>query len=329
MKKIVLFLFGLIGFPLFAQQSAHEQFVSPAEIFIGDTVQIKYYFQTGADLIDGDSQELTVEYDAFKKFSSLCFVKKASLKRTGSDYTFFMDVIPWQVGELNIPPFDIAALINLSLKDSDAATGNYIVDIDPVVIKSIVQRTGKNQIQPPQGPVTVPGTTAFLIVAVIFALILFVLLLVALFKIPAIKEWLEDFFAARKAKKNVRRTLKNLKKLLKKSGKILDDKFFAASIQKILRNYCENRFACSFDSLTTDEISPFFLQLAGGEFTELQDKGVLLMYEIFRRCDYIRFAGSAPEVFIGDSQREGLVQKAVDLVEIFETDEEEETDADI
>lgn len=329
MKKVLLSFFAFAVFPLFAQQSAHEQFVSPAEAFIGDTVQVKYYFQTGADLIEVDSLELTVEFDAFKTFSDLCFVKKATLRRTGSDYTLFMDVIPWHVGEINIPPFDIASLVNSSLKDSESATGTYIVDIDPIYIKSIVQHTGKNQLQPPQGPMTVPGTTAFLIVAVIFALILFVALLVVLFKIPVIREWLEKVFAERSAKKNVRDTNKSLKKLLKKSPKIEDDKYFAASIQKILRNYCEKRFACNFESLTTDEIAPVILEIAGGEFSPVQDKGVSLMYEIFRRCDFVRFASTLNLKLFNAGEREVMVQKALDLVEIFETEEEEETDADL
>lgn len=326
-KKLLCFLVSafLFSSAVFSQESSHTQIVSPDIIYLGDTVTVRYQFKTGAALLSEPSLSLTTDYDAFKRMSSYCFVKKADISCSGSEYILTLEVIPWRTGSLNIPPFDVNTLIHRSQNESGDFSA-YMVDPDPFNVNSLVERTGINTIQPPAGPLTVPGTTAFLIVAAIVLVIIFTAILYVLFKIPAIRSFFADSRAVRNARKNARNTIRALKKLLKTLQKNDDDKYFALCLQSILREYCSRRFENDFEPLTTSEIIPFLTEIAGGELSELQEKGALLIYEIFKRCDYVRYANTGNSELFLFYERKELVNNAIKTVEIFETEEQEEAD---
>jgi len=323
MKKVLCSLAAFLTFTVIlpAQDSAHKQTVFPNTIYLGDTVQIRYQFKTGAELMDTPSMELTADFDAFKRMESFCHVNKASISCTGSEYTLFLEVIPWKTGSVNIPPFDVNTLIHRS-KNEAGDFGSYLVDIDPITVNSLVEKTGINTIQPPSGPLTVPGTTAFIIVAAVVVLAVFTLLMYILFKIPAIGAFFALSRAQRNARKNARNTIRALRKLLKSQQKNEDDKYYALCLQTILREYLNRRFENDFEPLTTSEIVPFLTEITGGELTELQEKGALLIYEIFKRCDYVRYANTDNKELFLFYERKELVNNGVKAVEIFETEEE-------
>lgn len=321
MKKLIPFI-SLILFCSFTySQDKHRQYVSPDTVYLGENVHIKYDFQTGADFFDGETIELTTDYDSFNRRYRDFFVKKMSLSCLGSEYTLHMDIIPWKTGTLEIPPFDLNALVKKSGTDNSSP---FYITLEPVQVHSIAAKLGVNQLEPPEGPKTVPGTTAFLVLAFIAAFIILSLIFFALLKLPVFKKFLIERHYAYRTRKNAGNARSQLKRLWKNSSRIQDDKKYALKVQEIMRSYCNGRFTDGFEALTPPQFYAYFTELAGGDITERQEEGVMSLMQIFSRCDYIRFATDETTMLFDPNERRDMVKNACAVIENFESDERRE-----
>ena len=336
--KMLTFLFVLIltALPI---QAENLQLVMPKIIYIGDTVEVRYIFHSNATIFDGDfavkpstKLSLRTDFDYFRLNASDFTVTSANLEKLNSEYTLTLNLIPWKTGFCVIPPFNLANLVRFTLESegifsTSASNFPFIVSLSPIEVKSLVKKTGIHNFLPQSGPLTLPGTTFFLVILAIISMIIFAALIYTLLHLPKIAHFIENFTYLYSLKKNSRKTIKKLLNLQKESEKITSDKEYASQIQHILRNFLNKRFGTDFSSVTTSGIAHLFNELMGGDLNENQAESIETLQEIFNRLDFIRFAQNARFLPAGEnsdtSERSSITEKAVHLVESFDLEGEE------
>jgi len=329
----------LLSAPSHAQ---NLQLVMPKIIYIGDTVEIRYIFHSEAKIFGGEFSEsastflnLNTEYEFFKANAADFTVTKATLEKQNAEYTLTLTVHPWKTGFLQISPFNLTTLVNSSLdfsrireKHTMAITFTpFIIELSPIEIKSLVEKTGSHNFQPQVTPLTLPGTTTILVILAIIAFILFASILFALLHLPKIARFLGNISYMYSLKKNSRKTIRKILQLQKNSSTIVADKDYAEKLQHILRDFLNKRFGTDFSSIITSKIYAEFSELCGGTMSEQQQNIVESLLSIFTRLDYVRFAEngrfSQKNENNGENERFTISESAVHLVEDFDTEEEE------
>ena len=314
------------------------QIVMPKIIYIGDTAEVRYIFHSDAEifgksfpLTENTSISLRTDFHFFKANESNFTVTSADIRRTGSEYTLTINIIPWKTGFCVIPPFNLASLVRFSLESEYGIETHsaipFIVSLSPIEVKSLVQKTGNNSFMPQSGPLTLPGTTLFLVIIAIVSLILFSALVFVILHLPGIARFIDNFTYLYSLKRNSRKTIKKILLLQKDSAKIPSDKDFAAELQHILRIFLKKRFSTDFSSVTSAKIPLLFTQIMGGSLSEKQENCVNTLLEIFNRLDYIRFAENAhfleTDKTDGINERISLAERSIRLIENFDSEEEE------
>ncbi|MBR6913855.1 MAG: hypothetical protein IKN34_08665 [Treponema sp.] len=318
-KTFLIFIFLQFSFLLNAVEGG-TQFVFPKNIYVGDDVEISYTFRTEINLLfdDFDSEsdfstlKLTSDFSGFNKLSDKCFVKNASITRTGTEYTLLINAVVWKTGTIDFQPFDLVSLIYLSLPEEKFAEsrGVFWIDLEPFEVGSIAEKNGVVSFLRHASPILLPGTK-FLIILLSVSLVVAVFLLVFFFMhVPAISDFFSRVLLAATMKRNSRIAVRHLRKLLKKSPSF-DDREFAAEFQKILRKFLCSHFKEDLSCATTNDLSrkfaKIFLDDVPVEFERFVD--------IFARTDYIRFAhGKSDSSFIKNAEideRKNLVDEVV------------------
>lgn len=329
----------LISAPGHAQ---NLQLVMPKIVYIGDTVEIRYIFHSEAKLFGGEFSDspsaflnLNTDYEFFKANSADFTVTKATLEKQNAEYTLTLTVNPWKTGFLQISPFNLTTLVNSSLdfsrireKHTMAITFTpFIIELSPIEIKSLVEKTGTHNFQPQITPLTLPGTTTILVILAIIAFILFASILFVLLHLPKIAHFLENLSYLYSLKKNSHKTIRKILQLQKSSSTIIADKDFAEKLQHILRDFLNKRFGTDFSSITTSKIYAEFSALCGGTMSDHQQNTVESLLSIFSRLDYVRFAENGSFLKENESndknERITITENALHLVEDFDREEKE------
>lgn len=323
------FLFFLtVTSSLFAE---NLQIVMPRLIYIGDTVEIHYIFHSDANFI-GESESppvaqipLRTDYSLFAAQEEDFTVTHASLEKHGSEYTLNLRVIPWKTGFCQIPPFSLSSLLAFSQNEGSVKNAPaFVINLSPIEVKSLVQKTGNRSFLPQANPLVLPGTTALLVIFGIFAIIIFAVLLYILLHLPKVVRLIEKFSYLYSLKKNSRKSIKKLLALQKESPKISSDKDFSEKVQHILRDFLKRRFGRDFSSVTTKALYPIFLDLSGGELGEHQGNAVEGVISLFSRLDFVRFSENGNLLPAsengGKSERESLCENAIRIIEEFDDD---------
>lgn len=333
----VIFAFFFLLKPLFADDM---QIVLPKIVYIGDTVEIRYVFHSDARLFSGDFStkpnarlNLRTDYLLFKASEEDFTIRSAFLEKINSEYTLSLTVVPWKTGYLSIPQFNLNSLVNFS---SNFAVGKqvsfvsvpFIVNLSPVEVRSLVKKTGVQSFMPPSSPLTLPGTAALLVIIGIVSLILFSFVIFVLIRIPQIAKFFRRLSYLLSLKKNTRRAIKNISRLMKSSSKIKSDKEFARMLQNLIREFLGKRFSHDFSSVTTGKLYNFFLDLCAGDMDENQERPVEKLFSIFLRLDYIRFSKDAAFLVQGkhksQNERFTICKDAIGMVRDFDSESQEE-----
>ena len=279
MKKFLLILsFFLCFSPFYSQTLMNETFtVLPKDVYIGDLIEIRYSFTTNINLTDDLSLELTLPESSDYQINSV------TLSGTNGNYTLQISCIPWKVGNIDIPKIDLSEY-------SETVTTSFAIDIPSITVLSIVEQTEKKDIRPIIAPQLIPGTTWIIYIGIIIIILLVVLLVYFLLHAKSIVTKYRDFSINRVAKRNLRKTTKQLKKLNKKATKYTD-KDFAKALSQISRQFLTTRFSKNFYSVSSSkiyqEINEVFCDLLPDEIIEK----IETISNILSRCDYIRFSG--------------------------------------
>ncbi|MBQ7159102.1 MAG: hypothetical protein IJS09_06750 [Treponema sp.] len=272
------------------------QIFMPKTACVGDTAELRYIFHTDVPLLPDDQTHADVPTDlpAFVKQSDNCTVLSATLDKFGSEYTLSLTIVGWKPGQIDFTPFTIQG---------------FLIDLDPVQIYSVVEKTGAQGFRPASPPLVVPGTTVVLGIFAVLFLIVLSGAIFALFHIPAIADFLTQSRAERLARRNMRETLKKLRALAAKSNS-MEDKRFCAAIQHIMRGYLSKRFAYNFASVHTAALYETISDICGGDLADEQDTMVQTLVSLFSRTDFIRYA----EGRLNEEERETLLATATDVV---------------
>lgn len=338
MKKLVSFLFSLILFFSFSYAQDYEdasQVILPIDVYIGDHAEIRYSFRSAIDFFPG--QEEVEHKDLENPFAGLednFSVVKAELYRDNMEYTVRFVIVPWKVGTISFPSFDLNKALGLKSAEqfSDSEEINepeFIVALYPVQIKSIVEKTGNTQMMPPVPPIIIPGTTYVIFVIILGTLIILILLFRFLFRFNSIRQKWNLYLQKRAYVKNADEAVKKIKKLLK--GAKVTDIEFCSTLQSITRDYLDFRFDYRFSAMPSSSIPKVFVNICAGEIPSEISEAVENITAMFVRTDYIRYAHDSIDSQLYPPQehqaalikheRRHLAQMIIDAIESFESEE--------
>lgn len=317
MKKLifaVISLLSVFSVRVFAQSDI-KQMSFPKRIYIGDTAEIHYTFGSGVDFFPEEEQrdEKNLFFSAlpFKSDNEAFTLQKAVIQKNGPLYTVVLIFIPWKVGYIDFPEFDLYAAV------FGSSTIPFIIDPKPVEIASIISDPdmGLKSFAP---PLLFPGTIYFVYIFVAVILGILVFIIQAAIRWQTISDKVKQKKLLRRYAKNSRNALRQLKKLEKKSAKI-NDVIFCTAIQHIFRKYLTVRMGIDFHTLTTNQFISYFNDATCGVLDGFVIDNMEAIVEIFRRMDYIRFAQNSLEAKKLPKEKYAAVLHAGEREETIET----------
>lgn len=307
MKKhfILPLLFFTFALSLFAQEASEnlvQQVLIPREVYVGDAARIEYSFRSPVDFfslalpeqITDDVLTIDSQQDAFVSVSDKCTITQILLIRNGLSYNFIIDFIPWKPGTIDFPEFDLASVCvyNNPTAAFDGRHNVYSLDLTPVQIASITEYLNVSNIQSPEKPALLPGTTYILSAFIFVSILLFIFILIFLIRFKKIKAWFINKRERRKYRRNSHATKRRFKQLLKSN---MADADFAAAWQETMKNYLAYRFRSHFASVTSKKILEHIKEISGDKLTAGQITSLEYLTNIFIRTDYIRYAQNSIE----------------------------------
>lgn len=340
---------------LFCQDSEEvSQVVLPIEVYVGDQAEIRYTFRSAIDFFAGKENVDHLDLqNPFTELDSKFSVKKAELYQNGMEYTVRFVVVPWTVGIINFPSFNLNDALKTEKGDlivqpknnsesedlqfensSDENLDNsekalFFVALYPIEVKSIVEKTGNNQIRPPVPPMIVPGTTYILFFLILIFIILLIFIFRILFKFNSIRRKWNLYLKKKAFKKNAEDAIKKIKRLLKNSK--LTDIEFCSNLQFITRNYLEFRFDYRFTAISSTSIRGTFEKICAGSIPNEIAYAVENIAAMFVRTDYIRYAHdsidsrlyppSEHQAVLVKTERKSLSEMILKAIECFESEE--------
>lgn len=326
MKKLifaVISLLSVFSVRIFAQSDI-KQMSFPKRIYIGDTAEIHYTFGSGVDFFPDeenvDEKNLLFAALPFECDNNDFTLQKAFIQKNGPLYTVVLIFIPWKVGFIDFPEFDLYSAV------FGSSTIPFNIDPKPVEINSII--TDQNAVlRPFASPLLFPGTIYFVyaFIAVVLGALIFIVQ--AVIRWQTISDKLKQKRILRKYARNSRQALRQLKKLEKKSAKI-NDVIFCTAIQHIFRKYLTGRFGVDFCAVTTNQFMTVFNNITGGVLGGFFIDNMEAIVEIFRRMDYVRFAQNSLEskrlpkekyaAILHEGEREEILNTSRAIIKLFD-----------
>lgn len=344
MKRLfVLFLtiMTFTGLCAFSQEDeSASQVVLPIEVFVGDHAEIRYTFRSAIDFFPGEGElerkDLVNPYEGLEDSFS---VVKAELYRTDMEYTVRFVIVPWKVGTIAFPAFNLNTALGISAqKDKNAESEEALepefnVALYPVQIKSIVEKTDNRQMMPPAPPIIIPGTTYVIFLLVLSAVVILILFFRILLKFNSIRQKWNRYLQKRAYKKNAEETIKKIKKLAKIK---VSDIEFCSTLQLVTRKYLDFRFSRPFSAISSTSIRKIFEDICLGEIPSEISAAVDDLTAMFIRTDYIRYAHDSidsqlyppaeHQAALVKHERKTLSEMVVKAINVFESDEEDAAD---
>ncbi len=288
LKRILFFCAAFFASWNFFPQTETRQMVLPKRIFVGDTAELHYTFNSNVDFFPNeetlDEKPLIFEKLPFDFDNEDFTLQKAMIQKNGLLYTVVLIFTPWKVGILDFPQFDL-----LSAVFGNSNSVPFLIDPQPIEISSIITKDEDSSFRGIKGPLLFPGTIYVIYAAVVLFVVILIFVLHTILKWQEISAGFRQKKILRKYAKNARNALRQFKKLEKNSLRI-NDVAFCLAVQQIFRYYLTVRFGRKFDALSTEQISSAFEELTGGAMSDFLRENVSSVQEIFRRADYIRFA---------------------------------------
>lgn len=289
LRKLIFVIYILSALNCFAE----EQVVTPKEIFVGDTAELRYIFQSQNDLflmadpsrVKGDVIVLDHTSDVFLNLEEKCFVKQAVLQRVGITYTLIMTFVPWVTGKIEFPELNLNELCG---NVSDASP--FLIQFSPVTVTSILKKTESAAEGSPISPLLLPGTNyiLWLLISALIIILVFVGIVIAKFSFIVGK-----FISIKENLGYSRNAILTKRKLYALKKKTCSDADFACKWQQIMRSYLEYRFGSSFSSVTSSVFVSTITDMTGDMLNMEQENAVFSLQSLFQRTDYIRYAGGS------------------------------------
>lgn len=313
------------------------QIYMPLEIYVGDVVELKYSFRSAVDFFSDViiEKEIDVERFPFENSGDLFTVKGARFIRNDKDFVILMQIIPWRAGVMNIPNFDLYSVLGMDESERNKNI-SYTVLFEPIEIKSIIEKTGCNEIQSPLPPFIIPGTTYVIFGIVLFAIILLVVFFRMIIKISDFKQYISMLKVRYARRRNSVIALRKVKRLLRTPS--ISDIEFCAGLQNLTRAYLSFRFDYPFASASAISVRECFRTICLGDIPTDIAYSVEDLTSMFIRTDYIRYAHdsldskrepqSEYQARLAKNERKSLSEMVVKAIKLFES-EQQEGDANV
>lgn len=312
--------------------------LTPSDVTVGERAQLVYRF-TSEEPFPLQKFSLTEKDGLIIKANEAGFYSIYSLQfeSDGSEYAMVIDFIPWKAGELVFAPFDFSSLAgnssevagavaetageNLAAEadaqseiEAETQTQDYIIQIPPVLIRSVTKETGISTLQPPSPPLVIPGTTYTVYLSVLVCALLVTLATFVLLRFRQIRALCRNVWLNTKRRRNAHKFLRLLKSFAAAKKSFSDDVFSAEKISKEIRVYLERRFALPFESAVTGEI----VNVADGLFKPCCIESLAVVQKVLARCDELRFSGEDARKVFADGERSSLAAQLKEAVLHFE-----------
>lgn len=339
MKKncAVLLLWMCVFVSYFSAEEASFSLI-PQEFFVGDEVKALYSFTSHDAYLSDLTEKGPFSFSSPNLFTAAGFdcdcsdiqISKNTNALQKNSYVLTITFYPYITGLIDIPPFDLGELIR-SAYDEDTSREEKAqsktsfsaihIDIPSFSVMPILSRYPADTIRPPHGPVIIPGTTYVLYgIAALFVLVVGLIIYIFL-KFEKLAKKAGALYRFLFMSVNLKKSLREIKKLQKK-GSELSPSEFALKIVVILRTFLEKRFFLPFSCACTDELQGLFNERFQETFSSDQHEAVHRLYELFLRCDFIRFSSVQKDAHtLGSDERKRLIQKASELLLFFEKGE--------
>ena len=307
--------------------------LTPSDVTVGERTQLVYRFETEQpfplkDVTLTEKDEIIIKANEAGGYS----ISSIQFESNGSDCAMAIDFIPWKAGELVFVPFDFSSIIVDDLVDETAInendgdqSENYIIQVPPVMIRSVTEETGISALQPPSPPLVIPGTTYTVYLAVFVCALFVMLCTFVLLKFRQIRELCRNIWANTKRRHNVHKFIRLLKSFVNAKGSFSDDVYSAERISKQIRIYLEGRFALPFETAVTGEI----ISVAEGAFKECCMESLATVQKVLVRCDELRFSGDDQQKVFAKDERNALAAQLKASVLHFEKFHEIESDINV
>lgn len=334
MKKLFalcLFIVSVFNFAVYSQESEDvSQVVLPVEVYIGDQTEVLYIFHSAIDFFPGEKNiERKELINPFEGMEDNFTVISCELVRNKMEYTIRFVIVPWKVGTIVFPPFNLNKALGIKTEDADVSAPEFNVALYPVQINSIVEKTDKRQIMPPVPPILIPGTTYIIFLLVLAAIVFLILFFRILLRFNAIRRKWKLYLLKRAYRKNADEAIKKIKKLVK-NPKVTDIEF-CSNLQLYTRNYLDFRFDYRFSAISSSKIKSAFEIICAGSIPEEIATAIDELAAMFVRTDYIRYAHDSidsqlyppaeHQAALVKHERRQLSEMVIDAIDTFESDE--------
>lgn len=297
--------------------------LTPSDVTVGERTQLVYRFETESPLpLEKISLKENDELIVKANSGGLYSIYSLQFESDGSDCAMIVDFIPWKAGELVFQPFDFSSFVNKT-ETEELLPENYIIQIPPVLIRSVTQETGINSLQPPSPPLVIPGTTYTVYLSIFVCALLLLLATFVLLRFRQIRELCKNLWIMAKRRRNARKFLRLLRAFVSEKGVFKDNLISAELISKEMRIYLERRFGLEFESAVTGEI----LAVAEGIFEQCCMENLVQVQKVLARCDELRFSGDEQKKVFENGERSALAAQLKTAVLHFEKYHETAADA--
>lgn len=331
MRKVFLAAVVCLLLPFLCPSEETSFTLIPVEFFAGDEVRALYSFISNDAFLVSLTEKSSYSFSAENLFTSAGFdcdctgvqvSRNTSTTQTNS-YTITITFFPFKPGKIDLPPFDLAQLIVMSVQSEKKLTSysSIHIDLPPFDVLPILSRYPSDSLRPPKGPVIIPGTTYVLYGLAALLVVIIGLALYAGLKFEKIRTKISSLYHNLFISVNLRQSFRSLRRLQKKESDMSPSEF-AQAITTIIRSFLERRFYLPFSCACTDELQLLFNERFKDVYTEEQHDAVHRLYELFLRCDFIRFSCVQKDTHtLSTDERKRLLQKANDLLLFFEKGE--------
>ena len=324
----------LVPLPARAQESAGRQALVPREVYVGDTAQLSYSFQSSADLyalvgsgtrasrIEGGILYIDISDGYFSPMEPACSVTQLSLRQVGTTYTLVLHFVPWRTGRIAFISLDMERLFSLQ--------AGGVIMLEPVEVLSLSEKLGTTTLRPPAPPLLLPGTKYIVWSLIVVLVLLLIMLAVFAMNFSAFVRRTVLLRERIGYRRNAFRSRRRLRGLLRPE---LSDADFAQRWQQLMRSYLDYRFGASFLSITSKDIALTVARATGDMLDIEQENAVLSIQSLFIRTDYIRYAKDSPdsrklplqdhEAAFAGGEKERVVELSLVAISELERDKEE------
>ena len=203
------------------QTISPQQILVPKKVYIGDTAELRCTFNSPEQLLKSITKNGTTELlgEEFIQSEDLLNsadfdIQSIKFSPAGVDY-YQLSIIftPWKTGSIQFSPLTITGS---QAEETGMPDQSVIISFQPLQIVSLItsESTAANSLRGIQNPLLLPGTTYKLYSAIAIFLVVLIISIRLIVKHESIAFFISSQKLKYKYKKNRKRTIKQLKRII-------------------------------------------------------------------------------------------------------------------